>query len=227
MPQPDVIPNQIFIGLPWKNIRAKYVCAADTLSKSYPLSFVIMGREETQDAEELLDIIKRNIDSSSYAVFDATQNNPNVSLEYGYAEARGIRKALYLCSRRTPGNKEHSIISDLAGKRRNHWTTEKGLTGLMKKLAETHTYTKRFRQFSAAVSGALSKGAKRRVRILALRIIHRLDGQATARREDVVQELQVGVNRYKESEITSMIRKLHRAGLIVCGQGRYSDLAIN
>jgi hypothetical protein len=227
MPQTNVIPNQIFIGLPWKNIRAKYVRVADILSRSYPLSFVIVGREETQDAEELLDIIKRNIDSSSYAVFDATQNNPNVSLEYGYAEAQGIRKALYLCSRRTSGNKEHSIISDLAGKRRNHWTTEKSLTSLMKRLAEGHPYTKRFRQFLASESGAMSKGAKRRARILALRIIHRLDGKIEDRREDVVQDLQVDVNRYKESEINSMIRKLHRSGIIVCGQGRYSNLAIN
>jgi hypothetical protein len=227
MPQTDFIPNQIFIGLPWKNIRAKYVRVADILSKTYPLSFVIVGREERQDAEELLDIIKRNIDSSSYAVFDATHNNPNVSLEYGYAEARGIRKALYLCSRRTPGNRDHSIISDLAGKRRNHWTTEKSLTSLMKRLAEDHPYTKRFRQFSASELNALPKGAKRRARILALRIIHRLDGEATVRREDVVQELQVDQNRYSESEINSMIRRLHRDGLIVSGQGRYSNLAIN
>ena len=227
MPLTDVIPNQIFIGLPWKNVKAKYERAADLLSKSYPLSFVIMGRESTQDAEELLDIIKRSIDSSSYAVFDATQNNPNVSLEYGYAEAQGIKKALYLCSRKTPGSKDHSIISDLAGKRRNHWTTEVSLKGLLKRLAEGHPYTKRFSRFVASELRALPKGAKRRARILALRIVHSLDGKFTVRREDVVQELQVDVNRYEESEITAMIRKLHGSGLIVSGQGRYSNLAIN
>jgi hypothetical protein len=227
MAQIEVIPNQIFIGLPWKTVKAKYERAADDLTKSYPLSFVIVGREGNQEAEELLDIIKRSIDSSSYAVFDATQNNANVSLEYGYAEAKGINKALYFCSRKSAGNKDHSIISDLAGKVRNHWKTEKSLLTLLRKLADRHPYTKRFKQFVASELKSLPKGAKLRARILALKIIHGLDGKPSVRRADVVQDLQADINRYKVSEINTMIRKLHRRELIESGQGRYSDLAIN
>jgi hypothetical protein len=44
----------------------------------------------------LLEVIKERRESSSFAVFDASGGNANVSLEYGYAEAFDIPRALYL-----------------------------------------------------------------------------------------------------------------------------------
>ena len=39
------IPNQVFLGLPWKTVRPKYERITQKLRKKYPLSFVIVGRE--------------------------------------------------------------------------------------------------------------------------------------------------------------------------------------
>ena len=36
------IPNQIFIGLPWKTVRAKYERVVPKLKVSFPLSYVIV-----------------------------------------------------------------------------------------------------------------------------------------------------------------------------------------
>jgi hypothetical protein len=86
------IPNQVFIGLPWKTVRPKYERAMDWLSIRSPLSFVIVGRGDEQDAQDLLDIIKSKLENSSFALFDATGGNANVSLEYGYAEEKTFRE---------------------------------------------------------------------------------------------------------------------------------------
>ena len=63
------IPNQVFVGLPWKNVRSKYDRIIEKLSKKYPLYFTIVGRNDNQNAEALFEIIKGRIESSSYAVF--------------------------------------------------------------------------------------------------------------------------------------------------------------
>ena len=81
MNKTDVIPNRVFVGLPWKNVRPRYERAIDWLSIRSPLSFVIVGRGDNQDAQDLLEVIKSKLESSSYAVFDATAGNANVSLE--------------------------------------------------------------------------------------------------------------------------------------------------
>src|SRR4051812_37933573 len=77
------IPNQVFLGVPWKTIRAKYEKITERLRKKYPLAFVIVGRDDNQDADDLLEIIKKRILTSSFAIFDATGGNANVSLEFG------------------------------------------------------------------------------------------------------------------------------------------------
>ena len=81
------IPNQVFIGCPWKGILPKYEAAIPKLQQKYPIGFAIVGRGDSQDAKDLFDIIKRRILNSSFSVFDATGGNANVSLEYGFAEA--------------------------------------------------------------------------------------------------------------------------------------------
>jgi hypothetical protein len=86
-----VIPNQVFIGCPRKIVRVKYERAIVSLSKKFPISFIIIGRADGQDAEDLLKIIKEKLLSSSYVVFDATGGNPNVSLEFGIPKRMTFR----------------------------------------------------------------------------------------------------------------------------------------
>lgn len=125
-----VIPNQVFIGCPWKTVRPKYERLILKMRKKYPLSFIIIGREEDQDADDLLAVIKQKLLSSSYAVFDATTGNANVSLEFGLAEASGIDRALYFCTHKAGSRQsapDSAIIADLAGKRRVQYKQESQL----------------------------------------------------------------------------------------------------
>jgi hypothetical protein len=222
-----VIPNQVFIGLPWKNVRATYERVIDRLHLTYPISFVIVGREDGQDAEDLLEVIKDRVQSSTFAIFDATDGNANVSLEYGYAEALDIKRALYVSARkRFAGRADSPIISDLAGKRRNQYKTKKTLRLLLNRFCHDHAYTRRFERFISTLFPRAARGRRKRLRSLALKVIHFLDGKREVRREDVVNDLQGDVSRYRRDEIDQMILSLHRAGLIVSVQGPYSTISI-
>ncbi len=224
----DAIANQVFLGMPWKLVRPKYERAVDTLKKSFPLSFIIVGRDESQDAEDLLEVIKRKLMTSSYAIFDATGGNANVSYEYGFAEAMDIPRALYLSDHQhaKKATKESPIISDLAGKKQNRYKQETGLHKLLRHCASDHPYTKRFEAYLKKRSRPFTAGKKKRLRTLALKIIHQLDGDGTARRSDVVQTLLAEATGYKREELDTEIYEMHRAGLIESIQGRYSRLTI-
>jgi hypothetical protein len=223
----DVIPNQVFVGLPWSS-RTRWDHVIDRMRVRSPLSLVVVGRNDRQDAEDLLAVIKERIDSSSYGVFDATAGNPNVSLEYGYAEAIDLPRVLYLSthghSRRT--SKDAPIIADLAGKRRNQFKQEKGLKRLLAEFSNGHAYTVRFERFMQSTFKRVSAGKKKRARALALKVIHRLDGSLQVRRADIVQQLQGDVARYTEQEIDTMIKRLHRAKLIRSQQGPHARVQI-
>jgi len=223
----DVIANQVFIGAAWSTVRPKYERIRKDFRKKYPLSFVIVGRTTSQDAEDLLQIIRSAIDSSSYAIFDATTGNANVSLEFGYAEAKAIPRALYLSShaagRKT---KETAIIADLAGKVRNQYAQEAALKRSLSSFARDHAYTKRFERFVSQGFRRHKKGSRRRPRSLALKIIHCLDGVREPRREDIVQNVLAGPGSYAREEVDDMIGRLHTAGLIRSVQGRYSTVRI-
>ena len=161
-PRRDIISNQVFIGIPWKNVKRKYESVADKLRNKYPIFFKIIGREEKQDATNLLDAIKTAIQASSYAVFDATDGNANVSLEFGFAEAVDIQKALYLSTHKhSQQKKDQPIISDLAGKTRHHYATEKSLAALLRNFCETHPYTRLFEKAFRKAFGRRSKGEKK------------------------------------------------------------------
>lgn len=223
----DAIPNQVFVGLPWKNVRPRYERAIDWLSIRSPLSFVIVGREDNQDAQDLLEVIKGKLESSSYAVFDATAGNANVSLEYGYAEAKNIPRALYLSSHKAAHKtKDVSIISDLAGKRRNHYSNENRLRSLLLDFSNNHPYTRRFQKFLTKEARGLAKGEKKRLRALALKMVHELDGQSDVRRDDLVAALRADGSAYADKEIESMIKQAHKNGIMFVQRGRYSSVLI-
>jgi hypothetical protein len=222
---PDVIPNQVFLGIPWKTIRRKYENALPKLRSKYPLSFIIVGRDEGQDADDLLEVIKTRLEESSYAIFDATGGNANVSLEFGYVEAKEIKKALYVSTHAAAQkSKDAPIIADLAGKRRQQYTQEPSLRKLLGEFARGHTYTKRFERFLASEFKSRSKGPKRKARTLALKVIHQLDGNREVRRDDIVQNLLA--SGYRRDDIDDMIRRLHRRELIRSVQGPYSTVTI-
>lgn len=222
-----VVPNQVFIGLPW-SLRPKWDRAIDGLRTKSALSFVIVGRNDSQDAEDLLAVIKGRIESSSFGIFDATGGNANVSLEYGFAEASDLPRALYVSTHKSAkkGAKDAPIISDLAGKRRNQYKQEASLRKLLTEFAKSHAYSLRFENFLKSEFRRATPGEKKRVRALALKIIHRLDGVATIRRADVVQALLTDVSKYGAPEIDAMIKKLHASALLLSQQGPYAKLAV-
>jgi hypothetical protein len=226
--RPDIIANQVFLAVPWKGVWPRYENSVDYLRSRLPLSFVIVGRADSQNADDLLEVIKERLESSSYAVFDASGGNANVSLEYGYAEALDIPRALYVSThgRAAKASSDPPIIADLAGKRRNQYKQEAALRHLLKAFSEAHSYTIRFEWFLVDAGKRLSIGAKKRNRALALKIIHALDGQTNVRRADIVQYLLADQSRYADFEVDSMITKLHHARLIRSQQGPYARVQI-
>ena len=220
-----VIPNQVFLGLPWRNVRPKYEQCIEKLRHKFPLSFVIVGREGIQDAEDLFDVIKDAILASTYAIFDATGGNANVSLEFGYAEALDVDRILYLSTHAAAkkASKDAPIIADLAGKRRNPYTTQEKLLDLLTAFAERHAYTIKFERFLAKSSRFARRGAKRRARAFALKIIHSVAQFKPCRRTDVVHALRAD---YERIEIDDMMRRLKSHGLIRTREGPNSNVFI-
>jgi len=221
----EIIPNQVFVGLPWRNVRPRYESCIDKLERRYPLHFTIVGRKDAQEAEDLLQVIKIRIDSSSYGIFDATGGNANVSLEYGYAEAIDLPRAIYLSTHKAASNaKGGAIISDLSGKRRIEYKNEGSLAKQLELLCRNHDYTKRF-EAHLNRSGRRSTGAaKRSRRNLALKQIHYLDGRTGVRRADLVQSVQAA--GYTTGEVEGMLKSLHTAGLLNVSRGRISKVRV-
>jgi hypothetical protein len=127
---------------------------------------VIVGRLDGQDADDLLEVIKDRIRSSSYAIFDASGENANVSLEYGYAEAIEIPRVLYVSTHRSAkrASSDSPIIADLAGKRQNHYKQERALRALLTTFSKKHSYTARFERFLVQSDGKSTRGNKKRNR---------------------------------------------------------------
>jgi hypothetical protein len=57
----EFTPNQVFVGLPWKNVRPKYERIIHKLEKKYPLHFTIVGRDDGQDAKALFEVISESL----------------------------------------------------------------------------------------------------------------------------------------------------------------------
>jgi len=221
------IRNQIFIGCPWRGILPKYEAALPDVRKKYPISFVIVGRRDTQDTKDLFELIKQRILGSSYSVFDATGGNANVSLEYGFAEAVGAPRALYSCTHRATraaANQDTAIISDLAGKTRNHYSQSNDLKNLLGVLCRDHPYTKHFEKFLVTKFKRKSKGEKKTARALALKIIHQMDGYLMRSRGEVVYAMTLA--GYRTWEIEEMLTALRSAKLISCSVGNASQVTI-
>jgi uncharacterized protein YjaZ len=182
----DVVPNQVFIGCPWKTVRKKYVDLREEIKKRFPIHFVIVGSEVGHSAEDLLNYIKSRLETSSSAIFDVSGGNPNVSLEFGYAEGLNIESALYISTHGKSGRSSSSIISDLAGKRRKEYKNENSLTRLVSEFCKNHPYTIKFEKAMKVLMKRLSKGEKKSYRALSLKIIHYFDDKEIVRRDDLL-----------------------------------------
>lgn len=128
------MPNiyQIFIGCPFKrSIRANYDRLKKELEAETPLRVMLADTGTITSADHLLDTIRNLIADSAGCIFDATDGNPNVSLEVGIAHALPANYLLTLGTRkaRTPAEAQaareakalgevKAIISDLQGKHR-------------------------------------------------------------------------------------------------------------
>ena len=224
----EVVANQVFLAIPWRTVRPRYESIVARLKTKSPLSFVIVGREDDQDAEDLFDVIKQRLDSSSYAIFDASGGNANVSLEYGYAEANDIPRIIYFSThgRARSSSADVPIIADLAGKRRNQYKQVSALAGLLENFSKRHPYTVRFERFLSNTFRRFKRGKKRRARSLALKVLHCLDGARHVRRADIVHQLQADISDYSPEEIDDMIKKLNTAKLISSQRGRYSRVEV-
>jgi hypothetical protein len=112
-----------------------------------------------------------------------------VSLEYGYAEGVDLPRAIFLsdhkaAQRTTAGS---PIISDLTGMRRVQYKTEAALQKELEKLSREHDYSKRFEKALKAGLKNSSRGAKKRGRALALKLVRALAGKSKMRRAELVQ----------------------------------------
>jgi len=204
----------------------KYEAIFAKLQYKYPLYFEIVGRNGAQNATDLFNVIKNRISASSHAIFDATGNNANVSLEFGYAEGIDVPRSIFLSGHKASNRNVGSapILSDLIGMRRVHYKTAETLSLELHRFCREHEYTKRF-------EGALNKilrgevsGAKKSGRALALRLIHAFDGQEHLPRERLVEH--VKVQNYPNRDIESMLVGLRASGILKYGPGRWSFAAI-
>jgi hypothetical protein len=219
------IPNQVFLGLPWKNVRPKYERIMADLAKKYAIHFTIVGRGDGQVAEDLLELIKDRISTSSVAIFDATGGNANVSLEYGFAEGTHVPKAIFLSTHKAAQtNPSSPIIADLGGKKRVEYKNEATLAANLQIFCKDHDYTKRFETGLAKIVRRLTKGEKKSRRALALKLIHGLSGAVEVRRVDLIQRLQA--QGYSAKQVEEMITKLKDVGLITSRVGRYSTISV-
>lgn len=223
---PAFIKNQIFLGCPWRIVRPKYEKIFDLFSKKYPLSFVIIGRDSNQDAEDLLNVIKDRLSKSSYAIFDATGGNANVSLEFGFAEAANIPHALYVSEHRRAKKSDSSIISDLAGKRRTIYKNEKSLRSHLDRFCKNHNYTKQFESMLRKEMKNSAKGQKKKFRTLCLKIIRQFDHAESVRRANLIENIKGQYIVYNESEIDKALKLLGKNRLLLITAGRYSSIQI-
>jgi hypothetical protein len=124
--------QQVFIGCPFKkNIRGNYDRLKKDLEAETPMHLILADTVEVRSSNDLLNHITTLISESAGCIFDATDGNPNVSLEIGIAHTLPSHYLLTKSTRRrrTPAEREAEkekkaegevkpIISDLEGKLR-------------------------------------------------------------------------------------------------------------
>lgn len=228
------VTNKIFIGCPSEGIKATYEKITEDLKTEFPLYFFLMDQPLHRVRSELYPQIKQNIENSSWAIFDATSNNANVSLEFGYADGAGIEQTLFYNDSEWTKKKSEkkgavgSIMADLAGSTRNHY---KNSTVLKKKLIQfcnTHPFTERFTKAINEIGRKKKKKLDgrniRRFKGLGLKIIHFLSGKDIVRREALKSKMLA--ETYSLDEFETVMRALKTNNVIFSEQGPHSRVSI-
>lgn len=153
---------QLFIGCPFrKNIRSNYERLKAEIEGDTPLSLVLADTGELTSTSYLLQRITGLISDSAGCIFDATDGNPNVSLEVGIAHTVPIEYLLCISTRKQRPKVERqaelkakkegeikAIISDLQGKDRIEYKTYGTLrTQVEKRFLNSLPFMKRWLQF--------------------------------------------------------------------------------
>lgn len=205
-----VIPNQVFVGCPWNGVLPKYEDAIARLKLRYPIYFKIVGRDGRLQAVALLNEIRKSIDSSSWAIFDVTNGNPNVSLECGYADARGVPQVINACTHKASLiDRERPIIEDIKGYKRNDYKRTDEIHDLLEAFSVDHEYTRRFDEFYRKNFRRAEKKEKRR---MGLRLLNLFDSRPHVFQRDIVGGLHA--HEYSVGEIDDLIRRMRKAGLL-------------
>jgi hypothetical protein len=154
--------HQVFVGCPFtKGIRRSYDRLKTELEKETPLHIVLADTAAISSTDYLLESITNLIKDSATCIFDATDNNPNVSLEVGIAHAIPSDYVVALRTRKQirttvkGKSKEQipmkSIISDLQGKMRIEYKTyDKLKDQIVKRHLNNLPYMKRWIDFKKA-----------------------------------------------------------------------------
>ncbi len=217
----DNIANRIFIGYPWKPYKAYWERILADFHKKFPLHFLAIGREPGQPAEQLLIKILEALDTSTYAIFDASSGNPNVSLEYGYARAIKGKGDVFLFldeDSTIPTGPGSPIIADLAGSIANKYRlTDERLKSTLESIFNRHPYVKRFNGFCR------KRGYRGGTRRFLIRIIRQFDGKDTVLRRELIDDL-THESRKPERYVENWLDELHKGGLLTVTRGnKYSS----
>jgi hypothetical protein len=154
--------HQVFIGCPYKtNVRGNYDRLKADLEGETPLHVVLADTGSITSSDYLLDYIMSLISDSAGCIFDATDGNPNVSLEVGIAHTLPVNYLLAISTRkkRTKAQREaekeaetegeiKAIISDLQGKNRVEYKQYPALkTEVIRRWLNQLPYMQRWNQF--------------------------------------------------------------------------------
>ena len=218
-----VIENQFFIGVPWKDIRPKFENAISALREEYPVHCLIFGRNTGQDADDLWHSIQREIRATAATVFDVSGSNPNVALEFGYAEALGKQRVLTRYERKTRKKQpasphQSSIISDLAGKIRVPYKNVNALKAALRKEFDRNPYAVRFKAFVAQ-----NRLGKRQQKV-AIAAVHELSGGKRVRKPTLVLNLKTAFPNVTTVDIPALLDHMADAQLLVIKRGPHGGV---
>jgi hypothetical protein len=214
-----VRPQVVFVGCPWYTIRPKYerIFAKKTFKRRNPLRFVIVGRDGNQRAEDLFAEIRRQIDSSSVAIFDVSGGNANASLEFGYAQGLEVQSYVFVNVHgkfAADTGPNAAIISDLSGLRRNPYKNEQTLERHLRQFADQHAYTVKVAKIAA--KRRLKAGEK-----AALMSVPRVFADFTRIRRADLRQLVIAESGYGDQVVEKVIDIAKRNKLIKISVGQH------
>ena len=217
-----VVPNRIFLAYPWERYRKHYEEVCNEMHRRFPVYFFALGRPRGTRAEDLYQRIKKVVSASTFALFDASKGNPNVSLEYGYADALdGLERFLLIDEYTIPSRSSAGtpIIADLAGLTQNRWQIDdlSTLRTHLEAIAERHPYTVRFRNFTRRHG---YRGGSIRA---FLKIIRKFDEREELLRRELLDELGTEPGAPGRAILEQRLRTLHESGLVTVTRGNLAS----